>query len=652
MQSSVLPVRASGPGIARAPRVGWTVRLAPLLLVLLVSAPVRAEGPSADAPPEGATPAPIARSVLVAPSHVDPTFAPVAEGYAEFIRQQLARVGVSVVSGQESRRAMAVKEPAAPSDTPGGAGDEELARARRTGAALALMVDLREGRGVVEIDMRAHSLDPGSRLVGGALGVGTLVTLAATTNPVLLQVLPALSSDEPVQPPSEGLPDVEQLAAASRALAALDARSLAVAWRELDGLESPFVSAIRDQIQQASTRPGLSLAEQARLVVAQGRAAQGWKLIFDRAESALSARDDAPLLLAAGEVQLARGNARGAVPYLEQSVALAPASAEANLGLARAYEAANRIGDARESYQRAAELAPTQIFPLQRLAALPESSPEERAGYLLHAGKLSSEQLRARSAEVDLAQAVRLDPKLTPMAKETAGELEARIGQPAESLASYQQAIAASEPTPARLRGVARAQEDLKDTDAATATYLEVLKLDANDVDALHDLGEIYAETGAPDKAVVHLEHAQSLTPARPDVQRALARALRERGQEGDLLRAKALHESANRLSEPDAEELQELARVQQGLGDLDGSIATLQRALARRRLSMYGRQALADAYLARGDREQAEEVLEVVRLVSGESAGASHGDQEAASGDAPIPGIGRDRGIPRLSPF
>lgn len=642
MHPRVLHARASGPRTVRALRGRTTAGLLSALLVLLATGPGRAEAPGVapetDAAPANTAPAPVVHPVLVAQSHIDPTLAPVALGYAEFVRQQLARVGVAVVPGDVTRRAMkqaGTAKSTGLSEAPDG-GDAEIARARRTGAGIALLVDLRARRGVVEIDMRAHSLDgSSSRLVGGALGVGTLTTLAATTNPALLQVLPALTPGEPMQPPSEGTPDVEQLAAASRALVALDAHSLAVAWRELDGLESPFVSAIRDQIQAASTHPGLSIAEHARLVVAQGRAAQGWKLIFDRAEKALAARDDAPLLLAAGEVQLARGNARGAVPYLEQGVALAPDDAETNLGLARAYEAANRIDDAKESYQRAAQLAPAETLPLERLAALPGSSREERAGYLLEAAKRSSEQLRAKTAQVDLAQAMRLDPDLKPVASEAAGALQARIGQPAESLASYQEAIAASEPTPARLRGVARAQEALQDTGAATATYLEVLKLDGDDVDALHDLGEIYVETGEADKAVVHLEHARELTPARPDVQRALARAFRERGQEGDLQRAQALYESANRISQPTAEELQDLARVQNQLGDVDAAILTLEHALVRRRLSMYGRQALADAYLARGDRERAEEVMEVVRLVSGGSAGTAAAEQDAATSES-----------------
>jgi tetratricopeptide (TPR) repeat protein len=599
-------------------------------LACLVFVPLLLAGVARATEPEAA-PAPPVRPVIVFPSHVDAPLEAVAEGYAEFVRLQLTRVAIDVVPGSDTRRTMAMA-PGEPGET---ATADQLARAGRSDAHIALLLDLRERRGVVELDLRAYLLagPNAGQLVGGALGMGTLATLAPTTNPVLLQVLPALGPNAQMQPPSEGLPGPDQLAAASRALALIDAHSLTAAWQELEGFESPFLSGLRAQIDRAKKRPGLSLAEHARLLIAQGRVHEGWRLVFDQAQDAISSGTaDGPLLLAAGEAQLAQGNARGASKYLEKSVALAPDSPASAISLARAYEASHRMDDARSQYERAAELAPTQVKPLEELAALPSSTPSEQADYLFEAGKRASHNLQTKDAGVNLQRAVRLNPSLAPLASEANGALHARVGQHTESLAAYRQAIDEDEPTPARLRGVARAQRALRDVNAAKATNLEVLKLDGSDVGALRDLGEIYSETGEPEMAIVRLERAQDLAPSSVAVQRSLARALRERAQPGDLERARQLHLSANTSSEPTERDLRELASVQQDLGDVDGAVATLERTLLKRHLSMYTRTALAEAYRARGDEQAAEAVLSVVRLVSGDAGGSS----EPATGESP----------------
>ncbi len=586
----------------------------------------QAEPPAA--PPRASVP------VVVAPGQVDPAFEGVAEGYAEFIRQQIARVGIEVRPGKETRRVMQVRgEP----DAPERQTEAQLERARLTGAKLAVLADLREGRGVVEVDLRVYAIDgpqgESAGLIGGGLGVGTLVTLTATTNPVLLQILPALDPDIRTQPPSEGLPGPDQLAAASRALALVDAGSLTDAWGELDGMESPFLSAVRQQVEVAARAPGVSIAEQARLLIVQGRVAAGWRLVFDRAQQALaSGTPDASLLVAAGEAQLAQGNPRGAVAYFEKSVALSPENPAASMGLGRAYESSHRLKDAREQYERAAELAPTRTEPLQELASLPSSSPSEQARYMLEAGRRSTRQMRTRDARVNLERAVRLDPSLAAVANDTAASLHVVMGEHVEAMQSYNQAISQDKPTPARMRGIAQAQRALRDVDAAEASYLEVLKLDHNDVESLRDLGEIYTETGDTGMAVVRLERAQALAPTDAGVERSLAKALQTRKGPGDLPRALALHQKANRRAEPTSADLENLAEVQQAMGQSDEAILTLEQSLRRRHLSMYARQHLADAYNARGDPQAADAMLRIVRLVSGE--GAAGGGSNAQSGD------------------
>lgn len=586
---------------------------------LLLGVPLGAGAQAPDLGDDAAS----AATVLVAPSLVDRDLEAVAPGFAEFVRQQLGRMGVAVVPGAATRQVMVRLAPG-----PNGMDTfRELAPARRTGAQTALLVDLRSRRGFVEIDLRVYELEERT-LVGGALGVGTLVTLAHTTNPVLLQVLPALAPAIEGAPPSDGLPGTNQLAAASRALDLLDRKELADAWRELDGLQSSYLSAVREQIQYASTQPGISIAEHARFVVAQGRASDGWKMIFGKAEESLrGGTQDAPLMLAAGEAQLAIGDAAKAARYFKKSKALAPTNVAASLGLARAYRATNQIGDARREFERAAELAPSRSAPLEDLAELHSTPPKEKARYLLEAGRRSATHLRSEAAFVNLDRAVKLDASLGAKTGEERGALHARIGQHAESVAAYREAIRDDRPTAERLRGVARGQSALRDTDAAEATYLEVLKMDHNDVGALRDLGEIYVEKGDASMAVVRLERAEALEPADPDVKRSLAKALHKRGYEGDLDRARGLHTAANSRSEPTAENLQDVAELQQAMGDTEGAVVTLERALLKRHLSMYSRQALADVYIARGDKDSAQRVLSVVRLVSGEAADTGSGE-------------------------
>ncbi len=601
----------------------YTVRALVLAAMLSWALPVMAQEPAAA--PESATaasPPPAApMTVVVAPGHVDPAFDTIGEGFAEFIRQQLQRVGLDVRDGRATRRVMAVPSGADASarETPA-----QLARARATGARVALLADLRPGRGVVEVDLRAYALDGRSDqeapLVGGALGVGTLSTLSATTNPVLLQILPLLDPSVQVVPPGEGLPDPGQLAAATTALALLDAGALTDAWKEVDGLDSPFLSVVRSQIEAAAKRPGVSLAEKARLLIAQGRVVAGWRLVFDRAQQAIASGDaDATLLVAAGEAQLAQGNARGAIGYFAKSVEKAPRSAAASMGLARAYESAHRLKDARKHYERAAALAPSRIEPLRELASLPSSSPSEQARYLFEAGQRSSRQLRAGDARANLERAVRLDSTLAASANDTVAELHGRMGNHADAIDAYTQAIAADRPTADRLRGVARARHALRDVEGAEATYLEVLQIDHNDVESLRDLGDLYVETGNTDMAVVRLERAESLSPERPDVKRSLAKALQVRQGPGDLARALSLHERANERGEPTAADLESLAELQQAMGQPGKAIITLERTLRKRQLAMYARQQLSDAYRARGDTESAEQMLRIVRMVSGD---------------------------------
>ena len=614
---SALGGAAESPAIAPRPRAVASV-LAVLASFFLVTAAA-----AQDAAQPASTPA---GRVWVAPSHVDRELDAVAEGHAELVRQQISRMGVSVVPGPTTRQAMAPVEPG----SDGADTFRELAPARRTGASLAVLIDLRSRAGFVELDVRVYELAE-RNLVAGAIGVGTLATLAETTNPVLLQILPSLEPSVEGSPPSDGLPDLDQIAAATRAMKLADTLSLADAWRELEGMESPYVSTIRKQIQAASTEPGISLAEHARFVIAQGRASAGWQMIVEGARDALSsgASKDVPLMLAAGEAKLALGDAQSAEAFFEKSVTLSPKNPSASLGLARAHQANHKPRDARREFERAASLAPSDVRPLEALASI-SSTRSEKAGYYLEAGRRSSQRLHAGEASVNLERAAELDPTLAPKVGDTRGELLARAGDHRGSMDAYRQAITVGKPTAERLRGVARAQTALRDTEGAEATYLEVLKLDHNDVGALRDLGVIYTETGDPSMAVVRLERAQALDPADANLQRALANALHKRGYAGDFERAKSLHDAANERAAPTAEDLHALAKLQRSMGDEEAAVATLERALLKRHLSMYTRQELAQAYEARGDHQSATAVLQVVHLVTGD------GSQTAEAGGQP----------------
>jgi hypothetical protein len=151
--------------------------------------------------------------VLVAPARVAAGLAPLARAHREWLATRMRDAGARA----EAPPILAAADPAAA---------REMAKA--TGADLVVQADLREGDGSVRVALRAHDASSGD-VVAATLAEGALPELGSASEAALRELLPHLGI--PASELSDALPPtLDELAAASRALAALDRGELGRAW--------------------------------------------------------------------------------------------------------------------------------------------------------------------------------------------------------------------------------------------------------------------------------------------------------------------------------------------------------------------------------------------------------------------------------------
>jgi tetratricopeptide (TPR) repeat protein len=498
-----------------------------------------------------------AARLAVAPSEADPIAAPWAAGYDYWLRSHLSAAGLSPIWRGPALSAQ-----------------EVFAGAESWGASHVLLPRLREHADGVEVQLLLYA--PGgetplaaSRSSAPAGDPGRAI--AASFDALLQQLGAAGAATTP--------PLLDDLACSSRALEAHARGHLFDAWHAVKGKLSPSAMQLRESLVAEARHGEAAPTERARVLAAVGDPGAAWRLIGTDARNVLdTATPDPALLVAVGEVALARNNARDARRYLDRAAEAASdtsLAASAQLGLARVLELQGDTAATRKALERAAQLAPDDPEPFEWLARLEEQQPERAAAHLLAAAQRAAQRLDANRARLELERARALDPRRTPETQLAVAELDTREGRPAEALAAYREAQAAGADGVDLQLGMGLAERAVGDTAGAQKSFERALALDAAQPQALSALGGLYTESGRAAQALPLLERAHDLAPDDAGVRRSYAQTLQALGKP----------QAAAEILVPDAHsappvDLQLAASLHLALGDYDGARALLARAV------------------------------------------------------------------------
>jgi tetratricopeptide (TPR) repeat protein len=550
-------------------------------------------------------------SIAIPAPEADPNLSPLAAGFELWLRNQLEDAELTQVPVE------------------GGSAETTLRAATAAGADYALLSRLRERDETVEVGLLLYAPATG-QLRASAHADAALEKLGLTASEATDAMLSRLGANGSFRstPPS-----LDELACSSRAIAAQADGRLYDAWREVQGKLSSTAMRLREDLAAEARRPGVPAAERARVLAAAGDAAGAWGLVGSAALAEIERPDPDPLLLlAAGEVQLARGNAREARRYFERALESSqegPARADAWLGLAEVRTLQSDLPGTREALEEAARLRASDPRPLEQLASLQKSEPRSAAAHLVEAADRHARRIDPDRARAQYRRAAGLDPSLTARASAGIGGLESRLGRPAEALSAYQDAIAAGANEPAAFVGAGRAQRILGDEAGAERSFQRALALDARHAPALSGLGALYLDSGRAEAALPLLRTARVVDAHDEGIRRRLALALEATG-DADGAMAVLLDDS---LAPVGAESLRRAASIQQGRGDATGARATLARAVALEPHDAVLRSELAQVLEATGDAAAAGEEQQIAAILAGGSDETGTGDSGRTAG-------------------
>jgi tetratricopeptide (TPR) repeat protein len=532
----------------------------------------------------------------------DPSLEPIARGADLWLRDQLAAAGI-------------VSIPLA--------GSHELGMAAAAQQRLSRVIAPRLASFAGRVTAQLPLIAPESgALLGGARAeqtVGEVGSALATALDALLAQL-GVAPSAPTAPPQ-----LDDLASASRALAAWESGEWTRAWREVQGRLSPTSMALREEIVEAARSGEGEMAQRARVLAAAGDPIEAARLVGRTASEALRAEaPDPSVLIAGGEVALARDDPAAAREYFERALGRDAANLDATLGLGRALALQRDAAAAERALLRAAELAPTDPQPLVLLA---ETRPEDpsSARHWLEAARRSARQLEVQRARVQVERAVALDPTLAGEASWETGTLEERLGRPAQALAAYRRAAGAGLGTPELLVATGRTQRALGQVGPARTTLEAALAKSPDDPKVLSELGALHLEQGAPTHALAMLQAAYRAESDDPQVRQRYARALQANGQ---------VEESIALLRSDGAgpRELRLAAQLQSDRGDASGASESLARAIQAEPLDPTLRTKRAELLESMGDAAAARAERQLAALLEGGSDGDTSEGQPAES--------------------
>ena len=532
-------------------------------------------------------------SLLLAEPRADHELAPLAAGYSLWLARRIEAIGLSVES------------------VPAGDVTSAVEQAAVRNAAYAVIPDLRLRSGVVQVRLRLYA--PGSaELLAAPNASAPLASIGDACEQTAQGLLGFLGV--PQQKRVAALPPLlDELASSGRALLWIDQGELARAWREVEGKLSPTAMSLRSAIVETARSSGAPPAERARVLAAAGDDRTAWGLIANEVvRQARALEPDRKLLLAAAEVKLARHDPSGAHSHLEQLIERDPGDADAQLELGRALALQRDRAGARRALSLAAELDPVNPRPLLLLEKLEKGSPQQHAQVLLRLGEREAARWNVRRAERLLRRAAELDPAAGAASWREQARLQERVGQPAQALEAWREAVRAGGEDAEAWTGIGRAQHALG-RPGAEASFRKALELDAGHPGALNELGQMHVEYGRAELAIPLLRRAVKASPQDIEAHRSLARALRATGKPAEALE---VLEGAGRAQVESAEAWRETAQLQRELGDLDAARRSVERAVA---LEPYdaGLQAEAAAlYDAAGDTASAESANRLAALL------------------------------------
>lgn len=607
---------------ARAARLAFALTLT----VCLHAAMAHAQTEDA-AEPEAPGP-----TAAVAPATFPKELALAREALAEHVRVRLREGGVDVRPAWELRAQLAGVDPdSAPSTC------TLVEKSAANGALHVVLTDLRTTPQGIDVALRVYE-PKGCKLVSAARASARGTSLGPALDGALARVLPALGGSADLLSPAAL--ELDQLGAESRALAFLEERQLARAWRALEGSESGLSRELRERIEATAAKHDTPAVERVRLRTARGEATPNdvaaRQILMEAAQSMDGEPVDARVLLAAGELRLKRGEAEDASRYLAKASALEPKNPEIWLSHGRALALLQDDPGARRAFEHAAQLEPESSRALEELAQLAANEPPRQAALLLRAGDRAARALDSRRAQESFARAMKVDPSVTAAAKEHAALLYGRFGDAEHARASWQEAIDAGGATPARLLGVAQSNRALGQIDASEIAFKKAIELDPETGSGALGLAGLYTETGRAAEARPLLEQAVELSPRDPEAKRALALVLQQSGESDAAL---ALLRAAELTGGPTPVALRTQAAILRERGDGAGTRAALERAVELEPLDAALRTELAAAHDLLGDGASAALAREQATLLAGSAA-------PAALAVVPADGAGGERDL------
>ncbi len=567
-----------------------------------------------------ATPSAVAVFVPRAPA----VLRSVEGGVRLWLMQELRRGGIPAVDPSHTDRVAAARiSPARPflrsEDVP------ELARAAESSAVVLGHIRLEDG--ALEIWLRAYDAKGGPLAVGH--GSGRLASLGEALVTSFTPLRGALGAG---RAEGEAPPRLAELGAYQRAMDRIAAGSLALAWREIESVESPTADALRQDILALSTGPDADAVARSRLASARGAADPDWLAIRHQLQNE---RDAEALIAGAERSHAASDPGRALVLYAEAAEA-DPSNVEAERGRARMLTALARHADAKLAWERVLTLAPEDVPARVALASNPSVAPPAQADLWLAAGERQTERLDAEGARSSFERAMQLGGHRQEAARRNVARLEETLGNDVEALSAWDEAVATDASDLEALRGLGRMRARTGDAAGAEEAFRRVVEAAPGDVPALHGLGDALLAQGKAEAAVAPLEQVVAEAPADVRGRTSLAQALRDAGDPDAALRT--LDPESVPL-EVRALVLSEAAEIHASRGELAAAEAALVQAVALEPDEPPLRSALAKVYEQAGNAEAASAEQAVVAKLSGAALTPDDGPTSGGPGSPQAPG-------------
>jgi tetratricopeptide (TPR) repeat protein len=298
----------------------------------------------------------------------------------------------------------------------------------------------------------------------------------------------------------------------------------------------------------------------------------------------------AALLLAAAYGSLDRFD--DAAVVTGEQARLAPRDAQAQMALGLTLRQAKRNDEARQAFERAAELAPDSVWPVdqlveldvsekrfdaarQRLARHFQKAPDSPVSHFFEAKILVAEK-KWDSAEAELQKTLQLDPNFSG-AYDLLVQTYLATNKLPQALSQLQAQLSKNPKDASALMTLALLHERTSDFAKARDTYERLLSLNPNLVSALNNLACLYADRlNDLGKAYDLARKARDLQGNDPAIADTLGWILSKRGEYQQALAM--LQESAAKL--PDSPEIQfHLGMTAYMMGQTDLARVALQKA-------------------------------------------------------------------------